>query len=118
MKILFALLFIVISSLSFSQTTSDSNQVDSCYLYIPNVSSVDCEWPDDSYTFQIFSNCEMIEFELTIYNRWAEVMFKSNDIHATWYGGDQTETVFIYKLCGTSVCGQDFDDVGQFTILK
>jgi hypothetical protein len=60
----------------------------------------------------------MIEFELIIYNRWAEVMFKTNDIHATWYGGDQTETVFIYKLCGTSECGQDFDTVGQFTILK
>lgn len=109
---------ILAGCLCSSQIKSDSSSSDCCYMYIPNVSSVDCEWPDDSYTFQIFSNCEMIEFELTIYNRWGEIMFESNDINATWYAGDYGTDTYFYKLCGTSTCGQNFEGTGSFTVLK
>jgi gliding motility-associated-like protein len=55
-----------------------------CNLYIPN-----CFTPDDNennQTFQVVHDCDFESFELLLFNRWGELIFKSMNMDAEWDG--------------------------------
>lgn len=53
-----------------------------CIVYIPNTFTPDGN--DFNNGFSITHLCEFFHFELTIYDRWGEIMFHTNDPNFVW----------------------------------
>lgn len=71
-----------------------------CTAYIPNVFSPNSI--GDNSSFQVFMNCEVEEFEFTIYDRWGGILWTSTDPQQSWRGDVNgtilKDGVFIYQL--------------------
>lgn len=57
---------------------------DLCKLNVPSAFTPNHDGKND--TFRALFAGKMVSFELTVYNRWGEVIFKSRDIHYGWDG--------------------------------
>lgn len=61
-------------------------------------------------------------FEITIFNRWGEVVYKSADIHEGWdgmYKGlEAQQDVYVYLVRVTSLAGKEFEYYGTVTLLR
>jgi len=71
-----------------------------CLVEVPNVFT-----PDDSQAndfFELAANCQLESFHITIFNRWGEAVFESNDPQFQWDGSYKSralsEGVYFYKL--------------------
>lgn len=71
-----------------------------CGFYVPSAFS-----PNDDEVNEIFqpvTDCDMITYELTIYNRWGELVFRSTEIGKGWTGKvndhEMPEGVYLYSL--------------------
>lgn len=55
-----------------------------CDFYFPNVFSPN----DDGFNdfFQVFTNCELFDFRLQVFNRWGGLVFEARDPQAGWDG--------------------------------
>ena len=56
----------------------------SCQLYIPNSFTPNSDEVND--VFEIQSSCGVIDFNITVYNRWGQEIFESKDIDFQWNG--------------------------------
>ncbi len=65
---------------------------------------------------------QVIEYELTIYNRWGELLYISNKVNVGWDGyvnGKLAEQgVYIWKVKGKYANGKSFVDAGDITLLR
>jgi len=67
---------------------------------------------------------EVDEMELSIYNRWGELMFNSiNDKTIGWDGRNQDGveqdiSVYAYLLTGTNSCGNEVTQYGNVTLIR
>jgi len=72
----------------------------SCNIYIPNAFSPNGDGLNDRFELQ--SRCRISQYELVIYNRWGQQLFKSNDITHSWDGHYQSELLpvgeYVYHL--------------------
>ena len=82
---------------------SDEVQVDfqDCYnVWIPNTFTPNGD--GDNEVFKVSTDQELIEFSLVIYNRYGDVVFKTNTPFASWDGrvnGENSPTgVYLYKV--------------------
>jgi len=61
-------------------------------------------------------------FELRIYDRWGEQIFKTNDLNTGWDGSYKGEplsnAVFVYTLSGQLLDGKSFKEKGAVTLVK
>jgi gliding motility-associated-like protein len=61
-------------------------------------------------------------FKLSIYNRWGEVVFESENKEDCWdgtYRGQEVDSgVFVYQLDGVLVTGQEFARKGNITLVR
>lgn len=55
-----------------------------CRLYIPNTFTPNLDNVND--VLQINSNCPLSEFTFSIFNRWGDEVYNSNDIYSYWDG--------------------------------
>jgi len=117
MKRCLIIFLICLSGFGFTQNQVNST-IDSCKLHIKNIISIDCGRINNDYIFRIYNDCEMHDFKITIYNRWAEILFESTDINQPWYAGNQPQGTYVYVICGTTIYGQVFDFSGHITVLK
>lgn len=84
------------------QLTSNLLITQECYcdLYIPDAFSPNEDLKNDS--FSIYSTCDFELYEMTIYNRWGELVFKSNNSKIHWDGTYKNQKVqkgvYTYKL--------------------
>lgn len=69
---------------SFTDTMVVTKQNCICNMYAPNAFSPNKDGLNDS--FKVESDCDYQSFQLSIYNRWGERVFQSNDIHRGWDG--------------------------------
>jgi gliding motility-associated-like protein len=56
-----------------------------CYVYVPNAFTPDYDGINDALSVE--SNCGFEHFELTIFNRWGEIIFLSDEPGMPWLGG-------------------------------
>lgn len=60
-------------------------------------------------------------FEMNIYNRWGELIFRTTDIHACWdgklKGKDQPVGAYVYWIRATTNCGPTFIK-GTFLLIR
>ena len=90
-------LLFIFASLAKSENHSYA-QHDSCSMYIPSTLQISCDYTVPSYTLQIITDCVFSEFYLTIYNRYAEIIFYSDDQSNLWNAGNQSNGVYVYIL--------------------
>jgi gliding motility-associated-like protein len=61
-------------------------------------------------------------FKLSIYNRWGEVVFETENKEDCWdgtyRGQDVNSGVFVYQLDGVLVTGQEFSRKGNITLVR
>lgn len=57
---------------------------EACNVYIPNAFSPNGDGANDS--FGLVSNCAPLEFECSIYNRWGELVYETNNPLEKWDG--------------------------------
>ncbi len=72
-----------------------------CRLYLPNAFSPNADGAND--VFKAYSVCTYIEeFNLTVFDRWGGVVYKSNDFMEVWNGTSKGKAcipgVYVYSL--------------------
>ncbi len=91
-------------------------------LYVPNAFTPNADGVNDMY--EVFGNKKALKFiEFMVFNRWGEMIYKSNDIDFTWDGkfkGDFVGMgVYTYQLHVTFMDGySDRDYRGTITVIR
>lgn len=67
-------------------------------FYIPNSFSPDFDFVND--VFKVSSISKIDDFEMEIYNRWGELVYKFYDQNEWWDGSNCQNDVYIYKFNG------------------
>lgn len=97
-----------------------SNNCGECYFYAPNAFSPNNDNIND--TFFPKSQCDLSSFELTIYNRWGELMYKSNKITEGWDGTINNEQVlsgvYVYTISYTPAGKTPKSTYGRITLFR
>ncbi|GAL87700.1 hypothetical protein MYP_4931 [Sporocytophaga myxococcoides] len=75
----------LINSMTNCSTQKDVKVIEECApeVFFPNVFTPDGDGRDDVY--QIFGH-HVENFNITIFNRWGEIIFQSNDMEKSWDG--------------------------------
>lgn len=96
------------------------NIIPPLYFYLPNTFT-----PNDDSRNDIFigKGVGISIFDLTVFNRWGEVMFTSQDPLKGWDGrtssGDLVPGgVYVYKLFVRGASGKELEKMGTVTLLK
>ncbi len=88
-------------------------------IYVPNAFTPDGD--EFNNIFKPITN-NIIEFEMTIYNRWGEIVFQSFDPEGYWdgyYGGKLVQDgVYVWKIHYTDLNEERELLVGHVTVLK
>jgi gliding motility-associated-like protein len=90
-------------------------------IYIPNAFTPNGDAVND--LFQIYGNIKALKFlEIQIFNRWGEVVFKSNDLNFYWDGTYkgvlQEPGIFVWQLDLTFINGHDVNKKGSLTLIR
>lgn len=75
------------------------------------------------YRLEVYSSCELDNFEFTVFNRWGEIVYSSNNQNAYWNGtykdqGIVPDGVYIFVLTYTDQNGQPIKQHGNVTLVK
>jgi len=81
-------------SFTITTDTLDCAPLVDCILLIPNAFSPNNDGMNDQFRPQITS-CKLDDYKLSIYNRWGQQLFNSNDINIGWLGTNNGEPVEI-----------------------
>ena len=82
-KFFLLLIAFQITTLAFSQRDTEGKiNADSCSIFVPNIISQNCghmiHWQDGLF---VLSTCAVAEFQICIYNRWGELMYKTTEVN-------------------------------------
>ncbi len=76
---------------------------------------------DNNYVFHPVG-AGIIKYELTIFNRWGEIVFETNDVNIGWDGyiNDKIakQDVYIWKVKGKFSNGRAFEKAGDVTLIR
>lgn len=74
-----------------------------CYPFVPNAFTPNNDGKND--VFQIFSNCEIQDFQMVIFDRWGNRIFETTDVNASWdgtiAGQEASPNIYIWKMSYT-----------------
>jgi len=91
-----------------------------CDIYIPNVFSPNDDGRNDS--FFPLSNCSFENFHLTIFSRWGEQLFETNDPGQSWNGNFRGISlppgVYVYQIEFRYLRGVDKIKTGSITLVR
>jgi gliding motility-associated-like protein len=82
----------------------DVSQEHCCNLFVPNVFTPNGDNVNDF--FQTTSRSGVDNFYITVYNRWGEIVFQSNDLNTFWNGetNDKNSAAGIYYWTASISC--------------
>jgi len=99
-------------------------QVPNAFTPNPNGTSGDGIYDPASHDNDIFHpNISGLQtYELDIFDRWGELIFVSKDIRVGWdgyYKGKLCEqSVYVWKIIGTTIDGKNINKAGDLTLLR
>jgi gliding motility-associated-like protein len=112
-----------LNNCNFSDTVEVDfeNEFCNCQLFIPNSFTPNQDGLND--LFKATSNCPLSEFFLTIYNRWGEIVYTSDDITSGWNGAIAdyyAPNGVYYWTVKSKIANGDFSEQksGTVTILR
>jgi len=98
--------------------------IESCHneLYLPNaITPSNGDGLNDYFCIPELNQQEMALFEISIFNRWGEMVFYSTDKNFKWYGEyqgqTQYQTIYNYIIEYTDTAGRPHRVVGSITVL-
>jgi gliding motility-associated-like protein len=87
-------------------------------LFVPNVFTPNNDGMNDKFGV---SGQNIKEFEMTILNRWGEVVFHTTNVHDLWDGIYQGQvagnSVYVYQITAKGYDGEETAKTGNITIL-
>lgn len=94
--------------------------LDDFTLYVPNAFTPgDANAKNDYFTWAV-SGFE--SFEISVYNRWGEIVFQTKDPYSFWdgtYNGQRArDGVYIWKVTAMDILGETHHVTGHVTLLK
>ncbi len=96
---------------------------ENCRLFIPSAFTPNRDGLND--VFVATPQCKYIglkSFELRIYNRWGQVVFRTNDIHQGWNGmyknQDVPEGVYLYVVKYALLQNEPVEQRGTITLIR
>lgn len=103
------LLYIIIFMLaaffqSQAQAPNTRSNTGICPLYIPNAFTPNGDNINDKFVLSVSEDCEVLKFEIQIFDRWGQMVYESNDIDASkaWDGQFQSnylqQGLYLYKI--------------------
>ncbi len=100
---------IVLINLEFHECESD------CSFYVPNIISKSSVVNNK---FKIFFNeeCRLNQLEISIFNRWGEIIFKSADKDEFWNPHNLESGIFIYKI-NLTTSSESYEFINEVTVL-
>ncbi|MDH4473666.1 MAG: gliding motility-associated C-terminal domain-containing protein [Fluviicola sp.] len=90
---------------------------DSCTYFIPNTLTPDCDQAGCEI-LQIVSNCTFPKFDFTLYNRWGDPIFHSNDPNVKFDCTDSQDGVYTWVFIATYCNSISFSDTGLLHVIK
>lgn len=114
----------VIVSDSLKCTSIDSIEIKANFedgtFEIPNVITVNDDGVNDCLSLPDVGNFSSVSF--TVYNRWGQPIFETNDVKACWGENPQEKNIsqgtYFYVLSGKSSCGTTISRTGTITVIK
>jgi gliding motility-associated-like protein len=70
--------------LAVQKSTNVVNATECCELFIPNAFSPNNDGTNDRFT--VIPNGHLRRFSMQLFNRWGQLIFATNDKHASWDG--------------------------------
>ncbi len=121
----YAVQLIVTNNFGCTDTTNGTIVIDPIVVfYAPNAFTPRDGNGTNDYFMVKGDGIDFSIFEMTIYNRWGERIFKSNDIMSGWNGrrnnvGDFVqEDVYVWKVNFEDIKGKKHEYIGHVTIVK
>lgn len=94
-----------------------------CPFFVPNAFTPDFDGVNDEFT--IVHSCDLVSFEIQIFNRWGALVFESNNIEQSWNGSFNGEAapqgVYTYRLSYKwDVYGEEHSEskTGTLTLIR
>jgi gliding motility-associated-like protein len=88
-------------------------------IYIPNAFTPNGDSNNDGFSVYMQN---ITELKVSIFDRWGEEVFTSNDKNFVWdgtyIGHKVQEGVYVYKIAAKGFHGQHFDRVGTVSVVK
>ena len=92
---------------------------DDAVVIVPNAFSPNGDGHNDLLTY--FTH-NLVSIEFSIYNRWGQKVFESNDASVFWdgkvKGTIQASGVFVYQVKANTTSGKKLQASGNFTLLR
>jgi len=89
------------------------------YMYVPNAFSPNSDGVNDVFHLQYRG---ISDFNLTVFNRWGEILWHTNKPDESWDGKYQgklvEQGVYFYSISGSSNLGNAFGEKGTLTIFS
>lgn len=102
------------------ETKSESIRIEmedcNCYVYLPNSFSPNGDGLNDYFLPKF--QCDFSNYELLIFNRWGEQIFKINDPYIGWDGSSNSQGTYVYKLNYESTSGMHKELIGTLTLIQ
>ena len=108
--------FVLFLSLSFFS----HSQTDTYLIYVPNVLSEVCDVSEGviSYQLVVKYNCTPENYTLSIFNRWGEFVFQSNNINESWFASEQKTGVYIYHIKANYYNSDTITQTGSVALIR
>jgi gliding motility-associated-like protein len=90
-------------------------------IYVPNAFTPNGDGNNDIWLPIISNNTDEF-YEVVVYNRWGELLFRANDPHAGWNGKHNGKLVeggvYTYKITYGDVFGKKYFKTGTVTVIR
>jgi gliding motility-associated-like protein len=84
-------------------------------LYIPSAFTPNGDGKNDTFGAE---GIGITRFKISIYNRWGELVFESEDVEKRWEAKGVTEGVYIFVISAVSLDNKPFKRTGTITVFR
>jgi len=112
MKLQLLIFTLFLCSLTFAQKNRST-----CTFVIPEVVKK-VEGSGNTYPVFITTSCPYKEVTVTVYSRWGNVIYTSNNLNHDWKGKETTSGTYFIAITGTDVENKVFNVSGFTTFLE
>jgi len=120
----FTIMLIVTNGIGCSDTSYQTVIVNDIYtMYLPNTFTPDGDGLNDVFG-PTGINFDINEFQMYIYNRWGEEMYRTKDLSKPWNGTKNNSSsaevtgVYVYRILFNETNGKEHEYFGRVTLLK
>jgi gliding motility-associated-like protein len=91
-----------------------------CSYYYPSAFTPNNDGLNDGFRISVFGNTS--QYQLSVYNRWGELVFMSNDPKKYWDGTYKGKTcdvgTYYYRVTGVCLTGPQEEQAGEFLLIR